>query len=279
MPTRATWQRWGRSSRKVSQHPETSHATLELQNVIVDPNGPIPPHRIPARKPRERHHHPFCSLPPLVPFLQKQISVAHFSNRLQGLTLLWTNRYTSDCAFNIVKSWGTAQRAVLCSTCTPCYLPVAAFPAGKASGSPFLFLSWKLLVEALPASVALRNRQLGMSALVEIGTKAAFELSQGSEAQRPRVSSWLGHPHQAGSLKNILIIKLQQSSKSTTQVGKLRQIPRETRGVFSRLWPLRRPPQPPDILAAPGLPTRVPRACGPLETPGRQLRSRKIHFI
>lgn len=39
---------------------------------------------------------------------------------------------------------------------------------------------------------------------VEIGAKAALELiSGGSEAQRPCVSTWLGHPHPAGSLENI----------------------------------------------------------------------------
>ena len=259
-PARATWQRWGLSSHKVSQHSETSHPRLELQNVSTAPTGLIPPHRIPARMPRERHRRPFLSLPSLLPFLRKQISVAHFSHRLWGLTLLWINRYTSDCAFNTVKSRGTAQRAALCSTCAPCYLQVAAFPAGKASGSPFLFPSWS---RSRRHCRPRRRRGTG-SWERQLQWKGAQRLFArrlgGSGPQRPRVSTHLGHPRHAGSLGDI-VIKPQWSGKSTAQAGNLWRDPRGfSRAVvpshpcIPQAGTLRSPPIP----ASPG---REP--CGP----------------
>lgn len=165
--------------------------------------APILPHRFPAHVPQKRdllmHNHHLVLLPSLFLFLWNQISMVHFGNGFLGLTLLWINRYTSDLAFNILKSWGTAQRAALCPTWALCNLQVAACSARKASGSVFLSCPWKLFVDALLALAALSRRQEGAAAAGNVSSwcKQALKLFpsylRGSEIQHPFIPIWFGH--------------------------------------------------------------------------------------
>lgn len=162
------------------------------------PAPTIPCPRAPERDLLMHNHH-LVLLPSLFLFLWNQISMVHFGNGFLGLTLLWINRYTSDLAFNILKSWGTAQRAALCPTWALCNLQVAACSARKASGSVFLSCPWKLFVDALLALAALSRRQEGAAAAGNVSSwcKQALKLFpsylRGSEIQHPFIPIWFGH--------------------------------------------------------------------------------------
>jgi len=134
----------------------------------------------------------------------------------------------------------------LWARCQPGH-PSPARTARAATGSPVvqrLSAPW-----TPPPQPRALGRQRGPSPPRR--TRAAFEPARGSQAQRPRVSTRLGHP---GHLKNALM-KPPRRAKSRAQGGNLGS----PRGVCCGL----RPP------GTPGLPARVSRACPAPEAPGR----------